>query len=183
MNKNKLKRLLRTASIIIIISVLIVLFKINVDSNGFWAFDFYEIIYLCIIIFISFFLTQHYTDERKRKDYIIDMVNKVSNYTLSINLDKIIEDKNSNFFVMEIRNIRNTLDLLNEIAIKYEIKDEVKYLQGEIAEIDNTVSENLSNIENLRILKTTIERHKNNVGNKCDAVKFKIFFPKYKKKK
>lgn len=167
----------------LVILILLLLFLFNINGANFWTFDFYKIVYLGILIFISFFLTQHYTDERKRKEYIIDMVDKLSNFTTSISLNKIIEDRNADSFNMEVRNIRNILDLLGALASKYDIEKEIEYLCKEINEIDDTVSENISKIENLEGLKKTIERHKNNVISKCFAIKFKIFFPDHKKKK
>ena len=154
---NSAKKNLRSISIVLSILVLIVLVLININSKNFWSFDFYKIIYLGILIFISFFLTQYYTDERNRKEYILDMVNKLCDFILSINLDKIIKDNNTDYFNMKIRNIRNILDLLSLIAIKYDIKSEVDYLLNEIGEIDTTVSENSGNIDNLYSLKKTID--------------------------
>lgn len=177
---NSAKKNLRSISIVLSILVLIVLVLININSKNFWSFDFYKIIYLGILIFISFFLTQHYTDERNRKEYILDMVNKLCDFILSINLDKIVKDNNTDYFNMKIRNIRNILDLLSLIAIKYDIKSEVDYLLNEIGEIDTTVSENSGNIDNLYSLKKTIDRHKFNMINKCDAIKYKLFFPFHK---
>lgn len=171
----------KVGAILIIVAILVLMFILNVKNENFWSLDFYEIIYLSILIFISFFLTQHYTDERKRKDFVLDIIDKLYNLILLISLDKIIEDKNKDYFNMSVRNIRNVLDLLSSIAIKYGIENDIYYLCDEIKEIDATVSENSSNIDTLVALNKTIDRHKDNMLYKCDAIKLKLMFPIKKK--
>ena len=160
--------------IIVIITDLFLFFK-NISNKDFFEMNLYQIISISLIVIVSFYLTQKTQDYRKKKEIVVNIVEKISAIVQEIDLESMKSD-NCKIFMSKNRAIDNKITILLKIAKRYNINDEVQYLKRENDEAKVLVSTRIGNLTELNTIYQDVTRHKGNIQNKCDEILFKLYF-------
>lgn len=182
-----MKKTNKSIVIVIILAILIVggavgIIIINCDNNGFYQISLYQLISLifqfislCLVVFVSYYLVQMQTDIRKKRDVLGDMINGIIDSSYELNKEA-LSTENSKLFMVKLRNIENDISLMDNVAKEFNIESDINYIKNEVVRIDDLVSEHIGNNDELMILYVDIEKNINNIQNKCNSIKFNIYF-------
>lgn len=174
--KKTTKHLIKVIIAIVAITLLfVIIFLNNFKNRNFFTMDFYQIIYLCFMIFISFYLVQLKTDERKRKEILYEFVCILKNDTICITKDVVVNQPQTKFQLLS-RNIENKINMLKKVMKKYEIEKEVEYIAQELQNLESTVSNHINDSKILESNYIDIERNIYNICSKCDELLYKLYF-------
>lgn len=147
----------------------------NYKNDDFLKMNLYQIVSLSFVVFVSYYLTQKKLDSRKQRDVLNDLITEIIDCSFKLTLEAVLSEK-SKLFMMELRNIENRLSLLGEVSGEYGIKTEIDYLKSQNTAMLNLVSNHLDDNDTLEKIFVDIEKHINNLQNKCKEVQFKIYF-------
>ncbi len=182
-----MKKTNKSIVIVIILAILIVggavgIIIINCDNNEFYQISLYQLISLifqfislCLVVFVSYYLVQMQTDIRKKRDVLGDMINGIIDSSYELNKEA-LSTENSKLFMVKLRNIENDISLMDNVAKEFNIESDINYIKNEVVRIDDLVSEHIGNNDELMILYVDIEKNINNIQNKCNSIKFNIYF-------
>lgn len=148
---------------------------LNFKNNNFFEMNLYQILSLSFVVIVSYYLTQKKLDSRKQREVINELITEIINCTFELTLDALQSEK-SKLFMMELRNIENRLSLLEKVSGEYGIKTEINYLKSQNTAMLNLVSNHLDDNDTLEKIFVDIEKHINNLQNKCKEVQFIIYF-------
>lgn len=115
------------------------------------------------------------TDIRKKRDVLGDMINGIIDSSYELNKEA-LSTENSKLFMVKLRNIENDISLIDNVAKEFNIESDINYIKNEVVRIDDLVSEHIGNNDELMILYVDIEKNINNIQNKCNSIKFNIYF-------
>lgn len=159
----------------VIISLLIAFAIYNINNNdAFFTASLVNIITIAIAVFVSFYLVQKRTDERKRKDILLSLLTK---------LQSVIEDeKTYNFdaqskdeITMRKRDISNWIKILEDANPPY-IKDEdVKFIREKFDEYSDIIGNHIDDLDALRKLKKDLKRPIDLMESKIVKIELDIF--------
>lgn len=148
---------------------------LNFKNNNFFEMNLYQILSLSFVVIVSYYLTQKKLDSRKQRDVLNDLITEIIDCSFKLTLEAVLSEK-SKLFMMELRNIENRLSLLEKVSGEYGIKTEINYLKSQNTAMLNLVSNHLDDNDTLEKIFVDIEKHINNLQNKCKEVQFIIYF-------
>ena len=153
--------------IIIVASILVI---INFNNKNFFKLNLFQIITLVFSAFLSFYLVQRFTDERRK----IDCFEKV---LLSIRAD-VCEDEiyfsvGKKSLLMQ-KSIANRIVYLKDCKLKA-VAEELGYLESEFEEIRELYSNHNQTEESLQSINDDLYRHQVNITDKIDKIRLKIY--------
>lgn len=173
-------------SIIIIMGVLIVavlaISFVNVfslTSNSFWEMSIAQALTLLVAIVVAFWAVQRKNDERKIKEQIEVITNKIqkivtAEHFCNFNSIKDSEDAQKTF-TMNTRKLKNCIEILKEYSKFINVKDEITYIDERVKEYKEFVSEKVGDLDYLKKSETSLRRYAENIDSKCDSIVLKIY--------
>lgn len=181
MKKTGLKSNFNKKVIKIIISIVIILLFVVLLIYGYkvkgWCYffiPFYSLIQIMIAIVVTYYLAQRKTDQRKLKDVLSNLIEKLSK---DINDDRMYIIKNDD----DLKNIRiRQRSIFNKLyAIKefneFNIKNDIEYCIKEFNEYWDFISEHMDNLEYLINNSVTLNMHISNIDSKLDQIQISLY--------
>lgn len=169
------KKIFKIIIIILFFLSIGLLSSFNYKNDDFFKMNLYQIVSLSFVVFVSYYLTQKKLDSRKQRDVLNDLITEIIDCSFKLTLEAVLSEK-SKLFMMELRNIENRLSLLEKVSGEYGIKIEINYLKSQNTAMLNLVSNHLDDNDTLEKIFVDIEKHINNLQNKCKEVQFIIYF-------
>lgn len=171
----KNRRIVKYIILIVILALLGAFAIYNIICNdSFFTASLANIITIAIAVFVSFYLVQRWTDERKRKEIFLSLLTK---------LQSVIEDENAYNFdaqskdeiTMRKRDISNWIKILEDANPPY-IKDEdVKFIREKFDEYSDIIGNHIDDLDALRKLKKDLKRPIDLMESKIVKIELDIF--------
>lgn len=125
-------------------------------------------------ILIAYFLTQQKTDERKLKDKIEDIVNKVAAFATSGEAKFVTPEYNIEAIEVRHKSIDNLIRFLEENKSRVNIGKEIKIIKNQFLAYKEFVSDS-PNGENLHANSQHLERFLSQIRTQCDSIILKLY--------
>lgn len=154
---------------IIFFVILIILFICNVGDEDFFDVSFINILTLFIGFFISFYLTQHFTDKRRKVDCIEHIIIEIQHSIMQKEMYTI--NPNALFYQSSCA---NKIKYLEEASFP-ELKNDLKFISDKFNEIRDLYSNHNGSEESLLQVQSDFERHKVQINDKCDKIRLIIY--------
>ena len=145
------------------------------NNETFLITPIYHILNLVVAIYFAFFLVQKRNDERKLKDILIDILDKIQLELNTEDAHTFNEFYGKNTALLKQRKINNKLALLDQLKDKLNIISEVGVINSNFNDYRNMFGDYMENIELLKSHQKEFQRFINNIDQKCDEIKVKIF--------
>lgn len=179
--KNKAVKIVMIVGMIIIIAVIagVAVYNCIRCPSSFFSASLVQCLTLIVAIVFAFWAVQRKTDERKIKEEIERVVRKIQeivddtgfcSFPAEGNVDDIKQKT-----MMAVRRLKNFINVLNEYNKKFDIKDEITYIEGQLNEYNGFVSEHYNDLDYLSKSQNQLRRYSENINSKCDYIIVKLF--------
>lgn len=166
-------------SVLIFIFIVVVCIYNGFKNDLFWEISIGQALTPTVAILIAFMATQYKTDERKTKEGMERIVNKVQNivsetgfYSFSKSEDKDDIKKRTG---ITNRSMNNCIAALQKYAKKVGSENEVKYIEERFKEYKEIISEHLEELEYLERTEAQFKRIAENISSKCDDIMVNLY--------
>lgn len=165
--------------LIVIIFVIAVLNIFVFETPDFWEMTIFQVITLLVAIIIAFWATQRKSDERKIKEQIEKITEKVQSEVASTAF--VIFNSTDNPYdvqrriTMATRKLSNCINVLREYSTIINIRDEVQYIDEQVRGYRDFVSVHVGDTEYLSKSETDLRRYADNISSKCDSIVLKLY--------
>ena len=167
---------------LIITGIIIILGIYNVRINeDFLKISIGQILTLLIAIGIAFWATQRKNDERKTKEQIEKIIERIRNIILNQNFYSFetINDSNNapKIFTINVKKLKNSIDVLKKYNKNnvFNILKEIEYIERQVTEYNEFVSEKITNSNYLFNSKIYLRNIAGNIESKCDYIIVKLY--------
>lgn len=169
--------------ILIIILIALSIFNIFIFHNcNFWKINIAQVLTLFIAIIITYYATQRKTDERKIKEQIEKITEKIQNEVSQPNFTKFSTNDNAEEvqkkITMSSRKITNSIDILKNYSKVIDISEDVQYIEKEFKEYKDFVSQKVGDLDYLEKSESHLRKYSDNINSKCDYVIQKLYLLK-----
>lgn len=176
----KSKKVLVFAVVMVVIAITVVGTVLSWKNNwqAFWSISVGEVITILVAVFIAYIASQYKENENRIKSYIEKELIELRNladgnvlYNLQT-IGKIRYKQEINLFFTKLDNIIAALEK-KENEFKY--KNEVKYLENEIKELHDFVSEKIEKYDYLCESVVIYKKHLNKISDKSLEIIFSLY--------
>lgn len=174
MMKRKKKVIHGSEIILIILIIAACIYSFFCTREIFLSFSLAQALTLLVAIGIAFHATQYRNDERKVKEQIEKVLEKMQSivtdpsfYTFSMS-DELEGAKNRNR--MMIRKLSNCINVLSEYSKDCCLEKEIDYLWREYQAYNELVSNHINDIDYLVKSLDQLKLHAENIDSKCDYI-------------
>lgn len=134
--------------ILVLISFLAGLNVQNLTSN-FFEISLFEVIYIVILIYISFYLTQKKEDERKLKEKSEDLLYKLNNIISDQRFIQIETKDDVEYVNQQHQRISNIINTLQKIKISKEFNLNIDVILSKIDQHRNIIGNHINDVSHL----------------------------------
>lgn len=149
------------------------------NKDAFLSFSLSQALTLLVAVGISFNATQYLADERKCKEQIEKIVEKIQ---LIVSKQEFYRfdpsgdvDRVSAQTMMKNRKLSNCIEVLETYAKDYGLKEEVTYIRAEYRAYDTLVSEKIRDLKYLSESELALRKHSENIDSKCDYIIVRLY--------
>lgn len=150
-----------------------------VNHSNFWDANAAQILTLFIAISLAFWATQSKNDQRRAKDHIEHVIQKVQVLVVAeqfYTFDSHGNISESNkLFIISARKISNCIEVLKVYSKSFGFKDDVNYIEEQLKQYKEFVSEHLNDHEYLEKSESQLRRYSENIDSKCDQIILKLY--------
>lgn len=168
-----------TINIVIILVLLIVGFLGYVsyrnDSESFLKLSAYNIITIFLALVVAFVFNQRKNDERKAKEKAEEIIEKIQAIVTSEEFCNITENTEENVLLLLGRTLNNKVELLLTCSEHIGLRDEISYVQKEIAGYRELIGNHINDLGYLAKSGLEIRRYSQNIDDKCDYIKISLY--------
>lgn len=168
-----------------IISVLIFVFIVIIciincaNNDKFWEISIGQALTPTVAILIAFMATQFKTDERKTKEGMEKIVNKIQNIVSESGFYTFSKEDNADDIKKRTgitnRSLSNCIAALQKYTKKVGSENEVKYIDERFKEYKDLISEHLEDLEYLEKTESQFKRIAENISSKCDDIMVNLY--------
>lgn len=171
-----MKKFGKVVLLIVVICTIFGLIGYNYSKckSVFFSATLLDILNLIFIAVFTYFLVELKSDERKRKECIENLINKLYLLLDDSRLYKIENEEHLNYIRIVQRSIKSKIGVLRDFDCK-NIKLDVEHISNEFEEYWKIISEDVNDINKLKELKNTLFRHINNIQNNLDEIIVKLY--------
>lgn len=164
------------AGTVIIIAIVNIFFLHN---SSFWEMSIVQALTLLVAILIAFWATQRKTDERKIKDQIEKITEKIQSDVSSPDFFAFnTADDSSEVqkrITMTTRKLTNCIGILQKYCQAIDINEEVQYIEDQVKGYRDFVSEKVGDLDYLAKSETHLRMYAENINSKCDRIISKLY--------
>lgn len=176
MNKNCNKLNIANILLCIIIIGILAVGGYNFKYNAkFLSVNIGLILSLLIAVVFAYFLSQRKLDERKKKDQIEYLLQKMQNMLLEKFVINIQSRDDLNYNTLFQKSFDNRIKILNDLKSTLIKKDNLDYLLREFNEYKDFIGENYDNVQHLNSSKKTLSRLISNIDFMLDELIFSLY--------
>lgn len=144
---------------------------LNEDVKNYLSVPFYAIINICIAIFIAFFLTQHKTDVRKRKETAEAIIGKILMNLSNENMYKITCKDSLDYIRVTQRSVYNRLNMLKQHEKEFNLEhDDLEHVLCNFELYWQNVSNHIGDLEHLKKCEAELYNLLTNVTNSLERM-------------
>lgn len=171
--------------IYVIVAIVLLLAALSVGgynifaNDSFWTVNVAQVLTLIITISIAFWATQFKNDQRRAKDHAERVIQKVQLlvtadrfYTFVPGVDIGEANKLHN---ISVRKLSNCIDILKMYGDEFGFKEEIRYIESELKQYKEFVSEHLTDYDYLSKSENQLRRYSENIDSKCDQIIIKLY--------
>lgn len=155
--------------VVVVIAVCVFLTIKNWKQPGFVSASLTDIVTVLLGLVISFFVTERLTDRRRRNDCIEHII---------VEIETFVSDENN--FALNKSALLHQASCANRI--KYlkdanfpDIKDDINFIEVNFRNIRDLYSNHSQNEESLQNVKVDIDKHRNNIVDKCSKIRVELY--------
>ena len=175
------KNIIRVIEIGLIVFVVVVaaVNLIFLNNKAFWEVSISQVLTLLVAIVIAFWAAQKKTDERKIKEQIEKITNKIQTviedpkFILFNSTDN--PDEVQKRITMSTRKLSNGIDVLREYGKSIDISAEVEYIAEQVRGYNDLVSVKINDLDYLSKSESHLRMYAENINSKCDYIIMKLY--------
>ena len=142
----KKRKVIRVILPIVFATLLIAFAVFNYCNNEkFFDASLVNIITIGTALFVSFFLVQRKTDERKQKDILLDLFRKLQSVTESEKVYK-FDGQSKEIITMRNRDINNKISILEKVDQKFIKKEDIDFIRKKFDEYSGFIGDHIEDI-------------------------------------
>ena len=167
---------------IFLVLAVIVMAGINIivlHNSDFWKISIAQVLTLLVAIVVAFQAVQRKTDERKIKDQIEKVTEKIQTnvsspdfVVYSVNCDPTEVQKR---ITMTTRRLANCINILQGYSKILKITEEIKYIEDQLKGYRDFVSAKVGDLDYLSKSETHLRKYADNISSKCDYIILKLY--------
>ena len=167
---------------ICLILAVIVMAGINIfilHNSEFWEISIAQVLTLLVAIVVAFWAVQRKTDERKIKEQMEKVTEKIqSNVSspdfviFSVNDDPAEVQKR---ITMTTRRLTNCINILEGYSKILNIAEETKYIEDQLRGYRDFISVKVGDLDYLSKSETHLRKYADNISSKCDYIILKLY--------
>ena len=169
-----MKKLIARHKLALIISIVLLalclyLVWANKDSEEFWAASVVDITTIAIGVVIAFFLTEKYTDTRRRNDCIEHVILEIEE---AVSSESIFSIERITF--LKQQSCANRIKYLKDAAFPELLKD-IEFIETNFESIRDLYSHHNSSVEDLSSVYLDVKKHRDNITDKCCKIRIELY--------
>ena len=158
----------------LIVSTIFLLFCIyliwlNKGNEDFWSASVVDITSILIGVLIAFFITERYTDTRRRNDCIEHIILEIEDAVSSesiFSMDRIT--------YLKQQSCANRIKYLKDAAFPDLVKD-IEFIETNFESIRDLYSNHNSSAESLSSVYLDVKKHRDNITDKCCKIRVELY--------
>ena len=140
--------------------------------KGYWQVSFIPAVNILFFLWITFFVVQLTTDQRKQKDILLSLIIRLQTLLQS---PELLSNEAPSILLMKQREINSVIFAVKSSIIKTTSKKEIDYLQSQMEEYVKITSENLMNVAAFNDNKLEMQRLLSNICNKTNIILINLY--------
>lgn len=153
----------------VIVGISVYLIVKNVSEEQFFSANAIEILTILLGVFVAFFLAERMNDRRRRDDCIEHIVLEIENFMEEDN-----NFKAGRASLMKQASCANRIQYLKKASFR-DIEQDIEFIESHFDEIRNIYSSHNSSDEELERVKIDLDRHRNNIADKCNKIRIGLY--------
>lgn len=148
-------------------------------NSNFWEMSVSQVLTLLVAIAISFWAAQRKTDERKIKEQIERITEKIQREVsspefviFSIGEDPTEAQKK---ITMTTRKLTNCINILHEYGKTIGLSEEIRYIEDQVRGYRDFVSVKVGDLDYLSKSETHLRKYADNINSKCDYIILRLY--------
>lgn len=162
----------------VIVLILFVLGIINIvvlKNEKFFEFSFSTCVSIIVALFVSYWLVNSNQDERNQKEIYLRLLEKTISLVNDSIMFRICETSDVSLILMKKRELNNTLTLLKKYAKKFDVSDEIKFIEERVQEYTDLIGNHQDDLLHLAKCERDLRRPLELIESKIYEVMLKIF--------
>lgn len=173
---NKIKKSVKTNLMPIFFSITIIyLVWENHGNCNFIKMDLNDILTLCLLFFVSYYLVERKNDRRILNEKIEKTLTTISYELNKINKELFCEGFITKNYTVIAKRVSNKINVVKFYMSDLSIENEIKYIENAFQEIDVMIGNHINSIEELNLILVDIENKIDNIEVRIDRIFTKIF--------
>jgi hypothetical protein len=167
------KRILFFTSFTLLIIAICV---INIFQNeDFWDISIGNIISVVIAVVVAYFFVQSKNDERKRKEKMEDIINKIQLFINSVQAYTVESPRDELNIKMQHRSVSNKLAMLGEYKKNMGIDEEYIYIFDKFTSYKDMIGNHITDYKYIKDSRIDLQRDLALIDDKLDMMKLKLY--------
>lgn len=172
----RLKNNLRKYSIPLVFGIgIIYLICINYRDYCFNKMNLNDIITLCLLFYVSYYLVERNNDRRILKEKIELTLSVIDDDLAKINKNLFVETFEPKDYTVISKRISNKILLLKNYARKFDIVKEVDYIEESFQGIDKMIGNHINKLDELKSILIDIENTRDQIKVRMDNIFMKLY--------
>lgn len=147
----------------------------NLYNNAdFWEASAVNCITIAIAVLVSYFLVQKQNDQRKQKEILLDLIYKLQAQIVHPSMYD-VAGMSKEELTMRNRSVGNKIHILKKAKEKFEIEDEVAFVQERFDEYNTLIGDHIENETYLQQSKRELKRPLDLMDGKLIEMAMKLF--------
>lgn len=146
-----------------------------INNDNFLIIPSYTIINIIIAMFVTYYCTQRKNDERKKKEVIAEIIDKIQECILSDNACKRLSEISQEEIAMMQRRIRNKINFLTDKKDELGIKDEVELINNKFESYCDLIGNHIGQPGHLKESVKEIRNWLDLIDDNLDKIKLKLY--------
>ncbi len=150
------------------------LYNFNTNSK-FWEMSFFNIVTIIVAVCVSFYLTQRFSDIRKKKDIFQKVLEDIQSIVGSSDAYLIEDNTEKESLLMRLRGLNLKLATAKKCASFLGVEKEIDYLSSTFKEYETLISDHISDLNYLKHSRKELQRPLDIIYNHIYEVLLKLY--------
>lgn len=160
---------------LVISGCIIWLILLNKNNCDFLKMNLYEIISIFLLLSVSYYLVEKKTDERILKEKIESTINLICGDLQKLDMGFFRCQEDTIKYTMLSRRVRNKIGILEYYQSKFCIEKEVEYIKDMTFQLDDMISNHLSDVSEIRLIMVDIANKRDCIEKRLDDIFKKLY--------
>lgn len=170
-----ISKIIKYGTLPLFLIIMAYLALVNFNNKDFMKMDLNDVLTLCLLFFVSYFLVERKNDRRILNEKIEQTCSIINDELTKIDKSLFCEDFEVKQYTVISKRISNKINLLKNYMRKLDIKKEVEYIENSFKEIDGMISNHINNISELDMILVDINNKKDQIDVRIDSIFTKLY--------